>query len=106
MSPKEVAAVLRRIASAIDNSKSPSLDMVRHDISVVVSRLAEEQQQGQQQGYGQQDQQGQQQQQALPKSQGGKSMIEHMIKELEGAFGKGDHDKFKELLGKLEKAAV
>lgn len=103
MSPKEVAAVLRRIASAIDNSQRPSIDMVRHDISVVVSRLAEEQQGQQQQG---QQQEGQQQQQALPKSHGGKSMIENMIKDLEGAFQKGDHDKFKELLGKLDKAAV
>jgi len=109
MSPKEVAAVLRRIASAIDNSKRPSLDMVRHDISVVVHRLAEEQQQEQQQQdqQGQQQQMhGQQQQQALPQSMSGKSMLKKLLSDCEEALDAGNDSKFKECLGKLQKSAV
>lgn len=108
MTPKEVSNILRRIAAAIDNSKRPSLDMVQHDLTVVVSKLAQEQQQtGQQQQEGQQQQQqGQQEQQALPKSQSGKGMIEKLIKDLESAHQHGDHDAFKGLLEKLDKAAA
>lgn len=113
MTPKDVSAVLRHIATAIENSKQPSVTMVRHDLRLLLARIAEEQQQtGQQQQQGQQEQQGQQQevgqqeQQALPKSFTGKQMIEGMLNELQKAFKAGDHDKFLKTLEKLDKAAV
>jgi|SRR5580704_15479665 hypothetical protein len=104
MSPKDVSEILRRIAGAIDKSKQPSLDKVRHDIGMVISKIAEEQQQSQQQDQAQQ-QQSQQEQQALPSSPAGKQMIDKMLDDLQSAYKGGDHVKFKELLGKLDRAA-
>ncbi len=108
MNPRELAATLRQMATAVDNSKRPSIARVRHDLELLISRVAEEQQQSQQQQgqqQGQQEQQSQQQQQALPQSGVGKGMIEKLLKDLAGAHEKGDHNGFKEILEKLERAA-
>jgi hypothetical protein len=40
MKPNELSSVLRRIASAIENSNSPSRDLVARDLRNVLSRLA------------------------------------------------------------------
>ena len=115
MTPSQVSAILRRIAGAIENSKRPQRDMVIHDLKTVIAGMEttgqqqeqeQQQQQGQQQGYGQQEQQGQQQQQALPKSQGGHSMLKKFLEDAEKALEKGDDAAFKGALEKLQKAAV
>ncbi len=105
MNPRELSSILRRIAAAIDNSQRPSLDHVKHDLSVVVSKLAQEQQQTGQQEQQSQQQQGQQEQQALPKSKPAQGMLEKMIKDLEGALHAGNHEEFAELLEKINKNA-
>ena len=100
MNPKETADTLRRIATAIDNSKNPSISLVRRDIASVISKIAEEQQEEQQEKVSQQEQQ------ALPVSKGGKQMINDYLEKLNKAYEDGDHRAFKEMLKKLDKAAV
>jgi esterase/lipase len=98
MNPSQVANVLRKIAGAIDNSKQPDKRMVIADLKTVIAQM--------QQGQQQQQQQGQQQQQALPKSQGGMSMLKKFLEDAEKALEKGDDGAFKGALEKLQKAAV
>jgi hypothetical protein len=80
MTPNQVSEMLRRIASAIENSKRPNPDFVVADLKTVIANIettGQQQQQGQQDDQ-QQGQQGQQQQQALPKSGPGKSMLRRL----------------------------
>src|SRR5512135_2511638 len=106
MNPNQVSTVLRKIASAIDNSKNPSKEFVIADLKTVIAQMTTgQQEQQQQQGQQQQQQQGQQQQ-ALPKSKGGHEMLKHFLEEAEKALEHGDDSAFKSVLEKALKAAV
>jgi hypothetical protein len=111
MEPNQVSEVLRKIAGAIDNSKTPDKRLVVADLKTVIAQIQQtgqqeqQQQQGQQEQQGQQDQQGQQQQ-ALPKSQGGKGMLKKLLDDAQKALDSGDDSGFKKSLETALKNAV
>ena len=85
MKPSEVSGLLRRIAAAIDNSKSPDRRMIVADLKKVVAQISET---------------------AMPASKGGMDMVQKYIDDLKKAFEAKDDGAFAKALEAVEKAAV
>jgi hypothetical protein len=102
MTPNQVSGILRKIASAIENSKRPNPEFVVADLKTVIANIETTGQQQEQQ----QEQQGQQQQQALPKSGPGQSMLKKLLSDAQKALDAGDDAGFKGALEALQKNAL
>ena len=82
MKPTDVSTNLRKIAAAIDASKSPSPELVAGDIRKILAAMEET---------------------ALPKPNAGKSMLKDFLDQANEALESGDEAAFKAAVGKLSK---